>query len=115
MTNHDSFASFARAFHDALPSEWDTNMDDLHLEQTDGTQVGYQRDDLYRWMLLMPHNQKQEWPPDHLVAYVPEEIDQIADRPGIPVREVRPVSVSAAVSLIRSHAPDYQGTFEYDE
>ena len=115
MENYDSFRSFSRAIKDRMESRYDcsVHMDEMLLDQTEDTQVGFQRDDLYRFMLLIPND--QEWEPSKLYAYLPESIDQIADRPGVPVVEVETVSVDEVIKHMEKNAPEYEGKFEYDD
>lgn len=88
-------------------------MDEMLLDQTEDTQVGFQTDDQYRFMLLIPND--QEWKPSKLYAYLPEEIDQIADRHGVPVVEVETVSVDEVIKQMEKYAPEYEGKFECND
>lgn len=115
MENYNSFRSFSKAIKDRMESKYDcsVHMDEMLLDQSDDTEVGFQRDDLYRFMLLMPND--QEWKPSKLYAYLPEEIDRISDRPGVPVVEIDTVSVEKVIERMEKNAPEYEGEFEYDE
>lgn len=113
LSDYENLSEFAQAVHSELPDEWDTKLDSLGLEKTDDTIAGYQRDDLYRWMIVMPTN--SDWPPEELRLYMPENIDEIADRPGVPVHTVKNPSLEEILEKVRQLSLDYQGTFTYDE
>lgn len=106
----DTYNDFARAIHDALPDEWDTMIDEQALKQGHD-RIGFQRDDLYRFMISI----YDDWPVDSITLYLPEGIDQIADRPGIPSYHVENPSIDNILTTINNEAPNYQGTFTYDD
>lgn len=115
MSNYQSFKLFATDVVEEMESldDCSIHMDERMLEQTNNRQVGFQRDDLYRFMLVLPH--EESWMPSKLYAYVPEEIDTIADRPRVPVVEIESIEVSKVIGVVRDKAPEYSGKFEYDD
>jgi len=111
-TDFDSYNDFAKELHNSLPEEWSTTIDKQSMKQNHD-RIGFQRDDLYRFMLSLPSN--SEWPVDSIGLYIPTEIDKIADRPGIPVHHLEHPSIDAILTVLKHEAPDYQGTFTYDD
>lgn len=108
----DSYAEYARAVHKALPDNWDTTIDEQSIKQ-EHNRIGFQRDDLYRFMLALSPN--ENWPAESIGLYLPDEIDQIADRPGVPVHHLEHPSIDAILVVLEHETPEYQGTFSYDE
>lgn len=120
MTDYNSLESFTNGVKNKIQSKYEAevSVDELLIEQTNGSQAGLQRDDLYRFMIVLPTGEnwlESDEKPSKVYAYIPSEIDQIADRPGVPSYEVEEVTVSKIVELVDEHAPEYNGEFEYDD
>jgi hypothetical protein len=92
------------------PSNWRMSFEILKSEHTGRAKVGFQRDDLYRWMITTPHN--ESWPPERVFGHFPNEVDKISDRPGVREVEVSPVSVQNVLDVLMSHSVEYQGEFD---
>jgi hypothetical protein len=109
--DHESFRSFANAVHEQLPSEWNTQ--EGTLEQTDGRQAGFRRDDGWEFTMELSHT--AEWPESNLTFSFPEEVGQVANRPGCRNTVLETVTVSKALKTILTYSTEYEGTLDYDE
>lgn len=120
MSEYNSLTEFTEAVKNRMESKYEAevSVDELLIEKTNGSQSGLQRDDLYRFMIVLPTGENWEESddaPSKLYAYVPSEVDQIADRPNVPSYELDSVSVSEVVNLVDEHAPEYEGEFQYED
>lgn len=101
---------FANNVAQKLPNDW--TVDELAPKKTDGRQMGLRRDDLLAVIIEVPT--EESWMPDQALVHIPKSVDGIPDRPNQPVYTVD-CSVAEVVKCITEHAPEYTGTFEYDE
>lgn len=110
--SYDNLYDLCKLIESKLPTEWDTEMDELHIKKTEERECGFRRDDLCAFIIDVGDG---EWPPESVYLYIPNSVKNIPDRPGQKVVEVEELDVDKIVSKIVEELPEYKGTFEYED
>jgi hypothetical protein len=83
-----SLKEFSKNLVRELPEKWNTNLDEVSLNTTNGRQAGFRRDDLCAFILELPKD--DDWSSEKIYIHIPNEVSSIPDRTGNPMVGVEP-------------------------